>query len=114
MKFIIRRTSKWDDTKPCKEAVPCMVKHIDRRTFKSPEEHDIQLSNHKKWLEEGTEHKVYRGGISRRVEDISAWCVEINTLEELMKFYSKYGSLIIESNMWSGDPGIEIYDGYRE
>ena len=43
------------------------------------------------------------------------WYVIINTLEELIKFYEKYGDLIISQN-WDNkeEMQIEIYDDYRE
>ena len=120
MKFIIKRTSKWsDDEQPCEEAVPSKVPHYDERTFKSFEAHDKQLKE--VWTSRGTEHKLLYGplggviGISRRLEDIKAWEIEINTLEELMTLYNKYGELIINTP-WSNHvtPQIEIYDDYRE
>lgn len=43
------------------------------------------------------------------------WYIKINTLEELIAFENKYGSLIIEKN-WDNqeEMQIEIYDDYRE
>ena len=47
---------------------------------------------------------------------MDVWLIEINTLEELMEFCNKYGSLIVETDFYFGDGNntIEIYDDYRE
>lgn len=36
------------------------------------------------------------------------FCVEINTIEELMSFIDKYGAVVLKKE------SIEIYDDYRE
>lgn len=43
------------------------------------------------------------------------WYIKINTLEELIAFENKYGSLIISKD-WDNqeEMQIEIYDDYRE
>lgn len=43
------------------------------------------------------------------------WYIKIGKLEDLIEFYKKYGSLIIESD-WDDkkEMQIEIYDDYRE
>ena len=43
------------------------------------------------------------------------WYIKIGTLEDLIDFYKKYGSLIIEKS-WDNkkEIQIEIYDYYRE
>jgi hypothetical protein len=48
-------------------------------------------------------------------ETENCWVVEINTLEDLIKFYKKYGDLILEeSDVKEAPIKIEIYDTYRE
>ena len=48
-------------------------------------------------------------------EDGPDWTIEINTLEELIKFRKKYGEIILtESVLPEIDNEIEIYDSYRE
>lgn len=55
------------------------------------------------------ENKIYNQST------IDVWSVEINTLEELIKFYEKYGDIIIKHCLWNKSyKEIEIYDGYRE
>lgn len=60
-----------------------------------------------------------RGSIERENKIYSAtadvWFVEINTLEELIKFYEEYGDIIIKDCLWNKSyTEIEIYDDYRE
>jgi hypothetical protein len=114
MKFEIRRTSNYGDgEKPYDGANQERVANYDQRTFKSFEEHDSKLKQ--SWLSRGTEHAVNEKGIVRRIEDVLAWTIEINSLDELMELYKKEGSLIIQKS-WNnnGMNCIEIYDGYRE
>ena len=86
MKFKVRRTSEWDvDVQPCKEA--------HQETFVS-----IDL----------------RGKIARDFDAIG-WFIEINTLEELLKFREKYGDLVLTKHYLNPEiVEVEIYDDYRE
>jgi hypothetical protein len=115
MQFLISRTSLHDDSKkPCKESCEITIPYYDRRFFKSFEEHDTKLKV--KWLDKGTEHKVLpHGGISRRMGDKNAWAIEIESLDDIVRLYNKYGDLVITTRIFSEDqPEIEIYDTYRE
>jgi hypothetical protein len=112
MKFIVKRTSVWDNKQPCDEAILEKVPNYDQRNFKSPEEHDLCLKE--KWFSRGTEHSINTRGIVRRLEDIDIWVININSLEELLSFYKKYGQLVISSSYFNRQPEIEIYDDYRE
>lgn len=116
MKFTISRTSNWDNENPCEEATPYEVIRVDVRTFKTPEEFDKKLAYREgKWLEKGTNHRVINGCIARDVGTERCWAIEVNSLEDLIALYHKYGSLVIETNMWDREtPNIEIYDDYRE
>lgn len=116
MKFAISRTSIGGDSKPCKEAKPCKIKYVDQRTCKTPEEFDARLARFEgKWLENGTNHRIINGHIARDIGTKDCWAIELNSLEDLMALYHKYGKLIIEANWYDGEtPNIEIYDDYRE
>ncbi len=116
MKFTITRTSIWDDKKPCEEAMPYEVTYIDMRTFKTPEEFDNKLGSRQgKWLENGTNHRKIDGYIARDLGTTKCWAIEINSLEDLMALYHKYGELVIATNTRDKEtPNIEIYDDYRE
>jgi predicted RNA-binding protein associated with RNAse of E/G family len=39
------------------------------------------------------------------------WYIDINSLDELIKFVDKYGDIVVSTE---NDPYIEIYDTYRE
>lgn len=116
MKFTISRTSMYGDGKPCEEAMPYEVTNVDIRTLKTPEEFDRILSLREgKWLENGTNHRIIDGRIARDTGTIKCWAIEVNSLEDLLALYHKYGELIIGTNLYDGEtPNIEIYDDYRE
>lgn len=46
----------------------------------------------------------------------TVWFIDINTLEELMAFCTKYGDLVLRPSTWriADVPSLEIYDDYRE
>lgn len=125
MRFAVKRTisSYDDDAGPCPGAVKGTLPYWDCRTFKSPEEHDAKLKRRdgEGWFDRGTEHQITYGprggvhGIKRRTEDVTAWFIEIDSIEALMAFYEEHGDLVLtESFGNNGQPCIEIYDGYRE
>lgn len=114
----VTRTSRYDEeTPPCEEATRGTLDYWDRRTFKSPEEHDAKLGE--KWLDKGTEHGYWKTagerGIKRNMGSRTAWFVEFASLEDLWAFQRKYGPLVLEGAFGNeSTPAIEIYDGYRE
>jgi len=66
------------------------------------------------WFSKGKNHRVEHGNIRRDFDD-EAWFVEINDLDELMKFQEKYGQIVIQWFMFNQDLlELEIYDSYRE
>lgn len=118
MKFIVSRTSVWDDEKsPCEEAKRDSVVRVETRTLYTPEAFDERFAQKEgKWLSVGTNHRVNeKGYITRDNGMIDVWSVEFNTIEELIEFCNKYGSVVIEDYMWNkAYKEIEIYDDYRE
>lgn len=118
MKFIVSRTSAWGDEKPpCEEAKRDSIVRVETRTLYTPEEFDKRFAQREgKWLSVGTNHRVNeKGYITRDNGTIDVWSVEFNTLEELIEFCDKYGSVVIEDYMWNkAYREIEIYDDYRE
>lgn len=116
MKFKVRRTSEWDvDVQPCKEAHQETFVSIDLRTVKSPNE--IPRSKNKPedwWYLSGRNHRLIGGKIARDFDAIG-WFIEINTLEELLKFREKYGDLVLTKHYLNPEiVEVEIYDDYRE
>lgn len=118
MKFIIRRASQWgEEVSPCDEARRDNIVRVETRTVYSPEEFDLRFSKREgKWLSVGTNHRVNdKGYITRDREMIDVWSIEINTLDELIKFYDKYGDIVISQCVWNPTyQEILIYDDYIE
>jgi len=118
VKFKVKRTSLWDGEQPCNNATEEKYTRFEVRTLNSFEEFDKRFgSNEDKWLSKGINHCINeRGYVQREIPDVSiGWFIEINSLEELMKFYKENGELIIRG-CWD-NPNIniiEIYDDYRE
>ncbi len=114
MEFLINRTSTYNE-KPCNDATKKRFIFIDRRTVKTLAEARQSL-----WGEEyfsgGTNHREENGMVARDLEPIEQWTISINTLEDLIKFISKQGPIIIseETSCKGVTHEIEIYDEYRE
>lgn len=119
MKFIIRRTGSSLDSKvpPVEGAYLGKAIIVDRRLFKTPEEHDqrMKVYGHKdRWHDAGTNHRFTETGIARDFEE-ERWLIDIVTLEELLSLQRRVTcELIIDAQEDDGTPIIEIYDDYRE
>lgn len=117
MIFQVTRTSMFEG-KPWKDCIPIQLTRVESRTFHTPEEFDKKFSEREgKWLEKGTNHRINaRGYITRDMELVNEWGIEINSLEELMNFQKEVGTnLVLETSYIDGKtPCIEIYDDYRE
>lgn len=111
MKYMVRRTSGWDDkAPPCPEARKETYTRIDERTVNSPE----KIPDGWRWFSGGRNHRVEHGHIMRDFDD-EGWFIDIKTLDELMAFIDKYGSVVIEPYFDNYSiMVIEIYDDYRE
>ncbi len=124
MKFIIRRTSLYDDgVSPYPGAIQEQVPRYDIRTC--TEEHFNQYiagivgrmtTPRLKWRDFGTEHTVLPNGhIKRRMpKDETVWTIELNSLEELISLEKEVGKLVISHDAYINMHSIEIYDTYRE
>lgn len=116
MNFVITRTAEHGDIKPCKEAFKSKIKYWHTRTCNEKEFNDKFSDREGLWKSKGKNHKVTKDGyITRQEEDRETWMVEINSLEELLKFQKKYGELVL-SHSYLDDKtnSIEIYNDYRE
>lgn len=120
MKFIITRTSEWDDDcSPCEEAKRSQVVRVETRTLRTPEEFDKKFAAREgAWLSVGTNHRTGKDGyICRDREMMDVWTVEVNSIEELIALSRKYGEIIVGNHYLSSNdeyPTLEIYDDYRE
>ncbi len=117
MEFLIERTGTWN-AKPCKEAIAKKFIRIDWRTVKTLAE--AKLHKNKHWADSffasGTNHREENGMIARDVGMEKKWVLNIDTLEDLIKFTDKYVRIILdfEDGFKGIDRSIEIYDSYRE
>ena len=117
MIFQVVRTSD-SDKKPWDNCIPIRLVRVETRTLRTPEEFDMKFGMKEgKWIEKGTNHRVdARGYITRDRELVDEWGIEINSLEELMKFQEAVGEALVlrTSYIDNKTPCIEIYDDYRE
>lgn len=123
MKFKIIRSSIWDDEiLPCSELLDKGIKlevysDIDIRNFRGFDEFDKFTGKKNSWLSKGVNHCINKdGNIQREFPNKNkGWFLEINSLEELMEFKSKYDEIIIREDYKNPMINvIEIYDDYRE
>lgn len=101
------------DFKPCEEAYKKTYLSIDERTTDDPSKIPANRFG-KTWFDEGTNHRIEDGRIKRDFER-EAYFIQINTLEDLIKFKDIRGELILSTAY--DNPrinSIEIYDDYRE
>ncbi len=101
MRFKVDRSS--DKVPPCKEAIEGTYVYVDERTVNDPKE----TPDPDDWYERGENHRVEHGHIKRDFHE-PCWFVDIASLDDLIAFTKKYGSLVFD------DEKIEIYDYYRE
>ena len=117
MIFQVTRTSVWEE-KPWDNCIPIQLTRVETRTLHTPEEFDMRFGKREgKWLEKGTNHRINaRGYITRDMELVDKWGIEINSLEELMDFQEAVGAELVLNTSWIDNetPCIEIYDDYRE
>lgn len=113
MKFIVKRTSIWqDDVQPCPESILEPTTRIDERTVDDPKKIPAGDMT-EEWYATGKNHRVENGHIKRNFDD-QRWFIEIKDLADLLLFQCKYGDLIIRDSYDNDYKTIEIYDGYRE
>ena len=102
------------DECPCEEAFTQAIPDWRIRTC-TEEEYNAKWAEREggPWASIGTNHHITKKGWIKRQEGfLSAWAVEINTIEELKEFSEKYGKLVFSCE--EGIQAIEIYDDYRE
>lgn len=97
MKFIVSRTtvSLRKSRKPCDEASEEELTPLDYRTVRTLEEAKKKVW-YKDWLEGGTNHREEDGMVvcDKKTKE-KQWVIDIDTLDELIEFQSKYGEIMI-------------------
>ena len=123
MKFLIRRTSTWFDSKPHPKAIEVQAtKCNDVRAFKSKKEQLERFpGDAKDAIEWGTIKSNGKRWTCRTLKlspPKTLWIIEINSLEELIELTNEC-PIILDSVNYYKYPEypyliIEIYDGFRE
>ena len=125
MIFILSKTSDMFDSRsinpPHKKAFIKKFPILETSHHKSIEKYDndIWKNDHlDKWLSQGTNHSKNESGyITREIGEEEKWCIEINTLEELMDFKNEIKELYDDDLILTESRSvneIEIYNYYRE
>jgi len=124
MKFVVTRTSTGSSIfmkfvesrtgsrlkKPCKEARSEYLTYFIDTTLKT-------IESAKKYECARLGNPVQMNGFVRvyNKKKSMAWTLEIDNLEDLIKFTDKYGEVVIKNSYYKEIPyEIEIYDDYRE
>lgn len=115
MEFTISRTSVWNlESLVCPEAYQKEIFFVDERTVDDPSKLRMK-DDREDWYKIGANHRVENGHIKRDKGPIKVWFIRVDSLQELLKIYNKYGNLIIQQNYHNPEyMHIEIYDDYRE
>lgn len=97
MLFVISgtRVSLTESKSPCSEAKEYELTPLDYRDVKTLEEAKGKIW-YKDWIAEGENHREENGMIvCDKKAKTKQWVIEINSLDELLDFQSKYGDIII-------------------
>ena len=116
MKFIVTRTSGYDET-PCVGAIQEEHAWIDRRTAARPEDVPAHKGETDWWYGSGTNHRIEDGEIMRDCGPILDWVIDIPTMDDLLQFIADNGEVVIGQPLTARKPDltrIEIYDSCRE
>ena len=115
MRFIISKTSMWSEDKPIDTAE--MKATVRRHCRTCTEEHfnaKLFPQDGGKWREKGFGHHVDERGYIVRYEEHEQWCIELDTMTDLVNFIAEHGECVVSADDKSSTPEIEIYDDYRE
>jgi hypothetical protein len=105
MRFLVRRTSRWDnEIPPCPEAAQAEYEHYDYWTL--PPARIVKMHPH-------LTNVVKAPGGSRSSRASVGWFVDIDTLDDLLAFHGRHGRVILQQD-GANPTELEIYDDYRE
>ncbi|UTW65788.1 hypothetical protein KFE94_14160 [bacterium SCSIO 12643] len=101
MKYIVKRTGYVREKQPCEEAYPDVHYVVERFQRGQDVETTYQITK--------------EGQMVKRIAEEERWTIELNSLEDLMRFIDKYGQVVINTGLGTTEsPVIEIYDDWRE
>ena len=118
MKFVVARTSGSREVCPVKGAKRETIVAVDVRNVKTLEE-----ARNSRWAQsffrDNKRNFREEGGYVKADYDAQEWTIEIDSLEDLLRFADKHGELVLSpigDGVWGARdyPRLEIYDGYRE
>jgi hypothetical protein len=100
MKFVVSKgtVSLSDIKKPCEEAKLEELSQLDYRDVKTLEEAKSRIW-YNDWIKRGENHREENGVVVCDLKDkVRQWVIDINSLEELVSFQSKYGDILISNS----------------
>lgn len=111
MEFEISRTSNLIRTSPvCSKAYQKEIFFVDTCNVDDPSKLRMK-EDREDWYKHGINHRVEMGRIKRDIGPRKSWFIRIDSLQELMSLYIKYGDLIIRKSYNNPEyMHIEIYD----
>lgn len=113
MIFSVRRASDWSESKkPCNGATKRKILHTDERYFDDPMKNPMVGNTW--YTDEGFFNHRVEDGHCKRDWYKEGWVIEINTMDELMKFMDEYGNIIIFDSSSEEFKEIVIYDDWVE
>ena len=112
MKFIVTRTSKWDDQIPVEGAKREKVRLYDYRTDDVDKIHFYWNNFNKNCYD--IEHLPSGGWRGKCRETVDAWVIEIDNIIEFVKKVEYPCIVSAPEYCVEGYAKIEIYDDYRE
>lgn len=116
MKYIVERTGYVREKQPCEEAYQD-VHYVVERFKWAQDDFSLKHQNlNRKWQDVETAYQITKEGqIVKRIAQEERWTIELNSLEDLMRFIDKYGQVVINTGQGTTEsPVIEIYDDWRE
>lgn len=112
------------DHKPHEQCVLAKLPMVQKLNFDSPEQYNELIAKHQKkpkWFDEGINHRQGRDlrnchYIARDMGETDVWVIEINSIEDLIKFQQSVNEELIlrVSPIDYETPCLEIYNDYRE
>jgi len=100
MLFVISgtRVSLTESKSPCSEAKEYELTPLDYRDVKTLEDAKGKIW-YKDWIAGGENHREENGMVlCDRKAKTKQWVIEINSLDELLSFQSKYGDIVISDS----------------
>ncbi len=100
MLFIVsgKRVPLTETKSPCNEAKEYELTPLDYRDVKTLEEAKGKIW-YKSWIASGENHRIENGiVVCDKKTKVKQWVIEIDSLEQLLSFQSKYGDIIISDS----------------